>query len=323
MFTKKIKIKKEFPYPKYKKGKLLGKGGFAVVHLHQKVGKKKFIAVKTFSRQKSDSEEEFNYEIKGYSNAGVHKNVVKFLSAYTDEFDFGICLEYCAEGPLSDIFDKFNKFTEREVRDVVMQCCAGLQHLLKKKVVHRDIKPDNILVRKWFPIEVCLADLNFSKKIPSAKATTVLRTELGTKGYMAPEIADKALRNENGRYNFTVDVFALGIVAYELISNKQKPHYELSKEVLKALRKEHKEKKKFAKAHLAARHAMFEDIVTNGVTLKPREMWERVSDDAVDVVSAMVMPVPGKRPNYEDILKCPWATIEFHKPKPILGILKP
>lgn len=319
MFKRKtnIKVKKKNPYPKYKFKKDLGVGGFATVKLYRKGDK--FIAVKRFDKSNDDSKFEFDLEIRGFDGAGKHEHVVSFLDAYEDEMSYNIILEYCEQGVLSDIFKKFPRYSEREVRDVVMQCCNGLQHLLLRKVIHRDIKPDNILVKQWKPIHVVIADFNFSKKIRNLKNKTTLQTELGTNGYMAPEIENKDLRKKGKSYNYTIDVFALGVVAYELITKKIKPNFELPNDKRAEAFKAAEGKKLGARDIIAkAKQDYYQYLTDNGVPLKPEDKWENISDEAKDVIQSMIVPIYTERPSYDDLLSSKWATKTYPKSMPAL-----
>ncbi len=73
--------------------------------------------------------------------------MLKLLRIYEDKEFIALVLEYQPEGSLMDILLKDKKFTEVEVRVIMEQCLLALDFMEKKKVLHRDIKPDNVLVR--------------------------------------------------------------------------------------------------------------------------------------------------------------------------------
>lgn len=313
-----LKVKKKNPYPNHKYVKDLGRGGFAIVKLYKRRGN--YIAIKSFDKSAEDSKFEFDLEIKGFQGAGTHRNVVKVLDAFEDEVSYNVVLEYCEQGVLGRIYKAF-KFDESHVRDVIVQCCEGLKHLLGRKVIHRDIKPDNILVKQWNPIIVVLADLNFSKKIKNLENKTTLQTVLGTDGYMAPEIENLDLRKNGENYNFSIDVFALGIVGYELFTEKQRPSFDLPAELRSEAFKAAVGTKMTAQQIMQkAKENFFKDMVANGVPLRPEEKWEKVSDEAKDIISKMVLPIYSERPTYETILSSAWATKEY-TPEELVPIL--
>jgi serine/threonine-protein kinase len=94
----------------------------------------------------------------------------------------------------------------RVALDVVRQIAAGLAHAHSQRVLHRDVKPENILI--FADGRAVLGDFGASR---FSKGATRTYTEAGTLGYMAPEQA-------YGRVRFTSDVFSLGLVAYELLT---------------------------------------------------------------------------------------------------------
>lgn len=100
--------------------------------------------------------------------------------------------------------------TELEVRDLITHICSVIDHLWQAKVVHCDIKPENILQGS----DACfrLVDLGLAKHLDS-KTITQYGLTMGTLGYMAPE---QMLGRKN--YTLRVDLFALGIVAYESLT---------------------------------------------------------------------------------------------------------
>jgi len=90
--------------------------------------------------------------------------------------------------------------------DVIRQIAAGLAHAHSQRVMHRDVKPENILI--FSDGRAALGDFGASR---FSKGVTRTYTEAGTLGYMAPEQA-------YGRVRFTSDVFSLGLIAYELLT---------------------------------------------------------------------------------------------------------
>lgn len=308
----KFKILKKNPYKSWKRVRTVGRGGYANVDLYRK-GKNE-VAIKMFDKMTEDSKEEFELEIKGYAAAGDHENLAHFITAFKDEFSYNIVLEYYPEGPLTKIYEEYNAYTEADIRDVIIQCSKGLEFMLGNKVIHRDVKSENILVKSWNPIHVVLTDLNFSIKVKKDSTKTVLGTVLGTDGYKAPEIEDKFWRNDRKKYNYKVDVFALGIVGYELVSNEKRPSYKLPVDVKNEINLKFKGKKKQRdQAYQKAKVKHFEKMVEEGVPLFPADQWKKLSQSGIDVLSTMILPIYDKRPSYDQIINSDWGTTEFPK----------
>merc|ERR1719471_1131792 len=102
------------------------------------------------------------------------------------------------------------KFSDDLSRYVFTQIKNGLKHAHDLGIAHRDLKPENILLDKHFNVK--LADFGFAYAFMKNNEILTMRTELGTRGYMAPEIA------RTHSYNHKVDYFACGVILFILLS---------------------------------------------------------------------------------------------------------
>lgn len=98
-------------------------------------------------------------------------------------------LEYVGGGELFDYVAETGKFSEKVARTYFHQMMNGLYYLHQKGFAHRDIKPENILLSQAFLLKI--ADFGFSAALRGKDGSGVLKTKLGTEGYMAPEIPNK------------------------------------------------------------------------------------------------------------------------------------
>jgi len=134
-----------------------------------------------------------------------------------------IATELCT-GSLEQYVNNIYRGPEfRNEKEILRQVTRGLSHLHKKKIVHRDIKPNNILIfiskrRKIKPV-IKLADFGISKTLKGNSVTNTSPTNPnGTRGWMPPEVY------ESNRFDFSVDVWALGcIFAYILSEGNKHP----------------------------------------------------------------------------------------------------
>lgn len=190
--------------------------------------------------------------------------------------------ELC-NGTLEDLIIGQYKDQEHELdrRDVLYQVTRGLAHLHKLKIVHRDIKPTNILFKsnEGSPPQMKLADFGLSRILKAGKidyTNTDADNPSGTRGWMAPEL------DESGRYDTKVDIFPLGCVfAYTLTGGK----HPFGDEVLsRSLRIRNKE----------------------GMLLTPDHFTNKNSDldfsAAFYLIRSMVEMNPAKRPTAEQVL---------------------
>jgi serine/threonine protein kinase len=152
----------------------------------------------------------------------------------------------------------------------------GLHYLHQKGFAHRDIKPENILLSKAFLLKI--ADFGFSAALRGKDGSGILKTKLGTEGYMAPEIPNKKYEGKS------VDVFAAGVILFIMYAGNppfekatpSDPYYKILKE---------KKFDIFWKAHSRKRPADFfsETFKNLFVQLVAFEPTERLTIEQISV----------------------------------------
>ncbi|KAG2764630.1 hypothetical protein PC129_g12721 [Phytophthora cactorum] len=137
------------------------------------------------------------------------EHLVGFYGAYFQDHALSIVLEFCALGSLDQLLAKLPRgddaVPERIVAAIAMQILTGLAHLKRVRHVHRDIKPQNILVQKDGAVK--LTDFGLARELSSS--TSMAQTFVGTFKYMAPE------RVQNEPYDYKSDIWSLGLVLIE------------------------------------------------------------------------------------------------------------
>lgn len=116
-----------------------------------------------------------------------------------------IFLEYCPQGTLAELIEQKGRLEEAEAMAIFAQIVRGLQVLTVNKVIHRDLKPTNILLKDGV---VKIADFGLARKFMN---TELLQTFAGSPLQMAPEI----LRGDP--YSEKVDVYSAGTILYEML----------------------------------------------------------------------------------------------------------
>lgn len=215
--------------------KSLGKGAFGEVFLTQKRGSKEFYATKRLDRAFSEKPE----NIKLLSNEITllkkinHPNIVRLIDLKKTKSHCYIVMEYCNGGDLSGCLKKYKEayrrpFSEEIVQYIMRQVVNGIYFLHSNKIVHRDLKLDNILVT--FPSENDKKSLNMMKAIAKiidfgfatrlkASKSNLTYTILGTPANMAPQILENMQQrtpNHQG-YDEKVDIWSLGTLCYEML----------------------------------------------------------------------------------------------------------
>ncbi|ETO61795.1 STE/STE7 protein kinase [Phytophthora nicotianae P1976] len=137
------------------------------------------------------------------------EHLVGFYGAYFQDHALSIVLEFCALGSLDQLLAKLPKdddvVPERVIAAIAMQILTGLAHLQLVRHVHRDIKPQNILVQQDGAVK--LTDFGLARELSSS--TSMAQTFVGTFKYMAPE------RVQNEPYDYKSDIWSLGLVLIE------------------------------------------------------------------------------------------------------------
>uniref|UniRef100_A0A7S2D336 non-specific serine/threonine protein kinase n=1 Tax=Haptolina brevifila TaxID=156173 RepID=A0A7S2D336_9EUKA len=148
-----------------------------------------------------------------------HPGIVRYHdSFFTDENSLCIVMEYCHGGDLASMIrnrassGELAHFSEENVIDMFVQIVQSLKYLHGRRVLHRDLKPQNILLSSSAgeSPRLLLADFGIAKVLEEANSAAA--TVLGTPTYLAPEIC------KGQRYSYPADVWSLGCILHELIA---------------------------------------------------------------------------------------------------------
>uniref|UniRef100_A0A6Q2ZF82 non-specific serine/threonine protein kinase n=1 Tax=Esox lucius TaxID=8010 RepID=A0A6Q2ZF82_ESOLU len=198
---------------KYEKVKKIGEGSFgkAILVKSREDGKQYVIKEIGISRMSSKERQESRKEVAVLANMS-HPNIVQYKESFEECGCLYIVMDYCEGG---DLFKKINSqkgvlFSEEQILDWFVQICLALKHVHDRKILHRDIKSQNIFLTKDGTIQ--LGDFGIARVLNST--VELARTCIGTPYYLSPEIC------ENKPYNNKSDVWALGCVLYEMCTLK-------------------------------------------------------------------------------------------------------
>ncbi|MCH2169322.1 serine/threonine-protein kinase [Myxococcota bacterium] len=189
---------------KYRLDSRLGQGAFAEVWRARDLVEKRSLALKVTQPDVVSQFGRDAVELEAFITSRLqHPNIVAVRNADWIDGRFVIATDL-AIGNLESF--KRNRRSSKFALQVVRDVAAGLAHAHDQKILHRDVKPENILI--FDDGRAAVSDFGASK---FAKGASETYTEAGTLGYMAPEQA-------YGRPRFTSDVFSLGLIAYELFT---------------------------------------------------------------------------------------------------------
>lgn len=201
---------------------ILGQGGMGVVYLAEHVVIEKKVALKVLNEELSHSREvvsRFIGEAKAASRIG-HDNIIDITDFGTTK-DKGVffVMEHLQGADLSDRLKTTGRLPWKPLRDIAVQICNGLAAAHSKGIIHRDLKPENVFLIKHAGLDdfVKILDFGIAKFTgldggePKMTKTGVI---FGTPDYMSPEQAEG--KNADHR----VDIYALGIILYELSTGR-------------------------------------------------------------------------------------------------------
>ena len=173
---------------KYKRGKFLGKGGFAKCYELESMGNGKVYAGKILPKSiltKPQQKEKLKMEINIHKGLD-HINVVKFISVFEDDSFVYIVLELCKSKSMLELHKRRKIVSEPETRYFVHQIVQGIVYLHQKRVVHRDLKLGNLFLNDSLTVK--LGDFGLATEVKDGERK---QTICGTPNYIAPEVLKK------------------------------------------------------------------------------------------------------------------------------------
>lgn len=194
---------------KYRLLKTIGKGNFAKVKLAKHVPTGKEVAIKIIDKTQLNptSLQKLFREVRIMKMLD-HPNIVKLFQVIQTDKTLYLVMEYASGGEVFDYLVMHGRMKEKEARAKFRQIVSAVQYLHQKRIIHRDLKAENLLLDSEMNIKI--ADFGFSNEFtPGSK----LDTFCGSPPYAAPELFQG--RKYDGP---EVDVWSLGVILYTLVS---------------------------------------------------------------------------------------------------------
>ncbi|XP_074542585.1 serine/threonine-protein kinase DCLK2 isoform X2 [Halichoeres trimaculatus] len=260
---------------KYKIGKVIGDGNFAVVKecVERSTGKE--FALKIIDKAKCSGKEHLIENEVAVLRRVKHPNIIMLIEEVDTSSELYLVMELVKGGDLFDAITSSAKYTERDATVMVYNLAAALKYLHSMKIVHRDIKPENLLVFEY-------PDGTKSLKLGDFGLATVvegpLYTVCGTPTYVAPEII-----SESG-YGLKVDIWAAGVITYILLCGF--PPF---------------------RSESNLQEDLFDQILLGQLDF-PSPYWDSITDSAKELIGKMLTVNAEARYTAQDILSHPWVT---------------
>ena len=190
---------------------VVGTGGMSTVYRAKDERLRRFVAIKVLkSDYSSDQNFVSKFRAEAQSSAGLtHPNIVSVYDVCEDDGRYFIVMELVEGITLKEYINLNGRLSMAQAIDFSIQIASGLEAAHEHHVIHRDIKPQNIIVSKSGNIKV--TDFGIAK---AATSTTMSTTGIGSVHYISPEQARGGYSDERS------DIYSLGITMYEMVTGR-------------------------------------------------------------------------------------------------------
>ncbi len=265
------------PKKKYVPIKLLGTGSFGSVYEAENIIFQNAVAMKIIGKSNTDDEKEILNEINILKKLS-HPNIVRIYEFYITKDHYYIVTEYCKEGELFSYIK--NKYSERQLAVLFYQIFSGLCYLHDNKILHRDIKLENIMISRKEVDQSTGEELFWVKIIDFGTAKIFDKSKkekdvVGSSYYIAPEVLKQ-------NYNEKCDTWSVGVILYMTLVGRAPFDGKNDEEIIKKIK-------------------------TVNYNNKEPKLMEH-SDEVRDLVDKLLEKDIKKRFSAKQALKHPWFT---------------
>ena len=193
--------------------KSIGKGAYSTVYKGYDTETDKVVAIKSIAKHGLSPKVLGLIKNECELLSGLNHQGIIILQGNVETLDhLYFIYEYCPGGDLATVLQDIGKLSEKQAQKYAIQLASALGYLKTKNIVHRDIKPGNLLLSADRQV-IKIADFNFARIL---KSNDLAETLCGSPLYMAPEIINSA-KAKTGGYTTSSDLWSVGIVIYEMV----------------------------------------------------------------------------------------------------------
>ncbi|CAI7738493.1 unnamed protein product, partial [Closterium sp. NIES-53] len=193
-------------HERYSKTRMIGQGHFGQVWAVEDRITRRTFACKSIPKNSAKfGEAEMKREIAAMKRVSGHESIVQLQSVHEDPESMHLVMDYCDGGELYEAVEQHGRFPEKEAARVFKQLVSAVAYCHSQGVMHRDVKPENILLSTSASVK--LADFGLAVLLAKGEKASGIA---GSPLYMAPEVV-------SSEYDFAADVWSLGVVLYILL----------------------------------------------------------------------------------------------------------
>lgn len=192
-----------------------------------------------------------------------HRNIIRLVGKFEDDLNNYLVMQLCVGGKVTDFISQMQDYRESDAAVLMQQVFEAIGYMHKMEIVHRDVKPDNMLLESRNPIkDNTLKIVDFGLSVESLPGRS-LRQFCGTAGFMSPQAID-------GRYDLQTDMWSCGASMYELLSGQVPFRAETDAGIFAAVRRGN-----FTFAEADWRHVSEDakDLIRSLLKMNPRERF--------------------------------------------------
>ena len=195
----------------------IGQGAMGSVYKALQISMDRIVAIKTLAPKFASDErfrERFLQEARSVARLN-HPNIIQGIDVGVSNGIYYFAMEFVNGPTVGDLVKRGGSINEKKAINIIMQVAKALSHASQNSIIHRDIKPDNIMLTTDGIAKLC--DLGLAKKVDNIDAQiTNVKTAMGTPYYISPEQA-------KGEHDLDIrtDIYSLGCTFYYMVTGEQ------------------------------------------------------------------------------------------------------